>query len=94
MNPGETYRIEIDLWSTSYIFNAGHRYLPPCRAHGTPHCIRLNTRLQAVVMSFSERTPGAPMRVGVPLQCTFQALTPIGGGLAKQILGIPCRRCP
>jgi len=25
MNPGEVYEIEVDLWSTSYIWNTGHR---------------------------------------------------------------------
>ena len=25
MEPGEIYRVEVDLWSTSYIWNKGHR---------------------------------------------------------------------
>lgn len=39
MNPGTVYQVEVDLWSTSYIWNAGHQIRIAISSSNYPRCL-------------------------------------------------------
>jgi putative CocE/NonD family hydrolase len=44
MNPGTVYQVDVDLWSTSYIWNTGHRIRVDISSSNYPRCLNnLNT---------------------------------------------------
>ncbi len=68
MQPGEVYELTVDLWSTSYIFNAGHRIriavsssnaprFEPNANTGTAHLQAGSTQVATNTLHLSARHP-------------------------------------
>jgi predicted acyl esterase len=39
MTPGVVYQVDVDLWSTSYIWNTGHRIRVDVSSSNYPRCL-------------------------------------------------------
>ena len=57
MQPGEVYELTVDLWSTSYIFNAGHRIRIAVSSSNRRDLSRTPTRARRICRQARRRWP-------------------------------------
>ena len=70
LESGKVYELEVDLWSTSLIFNKGHRIRVAVSSSNSPRLNRTPTPATRI------QSPASP--ASRPTHCTFRRSTPHG----------------